>query len=352
MARTQIIGSGFVTGEHRVTNDALGRLLNSSDEWVRERTGIEARYFVEKGTTTSDLGARAAERAIANAGIAKEEIDYVIFATMTPDFYFPGCGTLLQTKLGLGAIPALDIRQQCTGFIYGLQVADALTRSGLAKTILLVGAEIHSGFMPWNEWDYLFGRGDVGPAQEQISHYSRFRDRAVLFGDAAGAVILRRIEEEERGLIGFAIHSDGASAKDLCLPAVGFAFRPYVDQAQLDDNLTFPVMNGQAVFRAAMTRMPAVVRELCAARGLTIDDIDLLIAHQANLRINEGVQRTLGLSDSRVYNNVQRYGNTTAATIPIALHECRESGRIKPGALVCFVGLGAGLHWGCALWRA
>src|SRR5207237_6203125 len=185
--RTQILGSGFVTGQNLVTNDQIARMMDTSDAWIRERSGVETRYYVEQGTTTSDLGAGAARKAIEDAGIAKDEIDYIVFATMTPDHYFPGCGGILQEKLGLGHVPALDVRQQCTGFIYGLQVADALLRSEQARTILLAAAEVHTGFMPWTQWEYLFGRGGEPPTEEQKALYSRFRDRTVLFGDAGRA---------------------------------------------------------------------------------------------------------------------------------------------------------------------
>src|SRR5438309_8926961 len=184
MARTCILGTGISTGEHLVKNEQLSRLMDTSDEWIRERSGVEERYYVETGTTTSDLGTRAAQAALEDAGVSKSEIDYVVFATMTPDYYFPGCGGLLQKKLGLANIPALDIRQQCTGFLYGLQVSDALLRSGQAKTLLLVGAEVHSGFMPWTCWDYLFDRGGVPPTSEERAWITKFRDRTVLFGDA------------------------------------------------------------------------------------------------------------------------------------------------------------------------
>ena len=349
--RTQIIGSGFVTGEHLVTNDQLARIMDTSDAWIRERSGVESRYYVEGGTATSDLGLGAAKKALEDAGVAKEEIDYIVFATMTPDHYFPGCGGILQQKLGIGHVPALDIRQQCTGFIYGLQVSDALIKAGEARTLLLVGAEVHTGFMPWTNWDYLFGRSDEAPSEEEKALITRFRDRTVLFGDAAGAVVLRAVEGE-RGILGFQVHSDGANVKDLYVPGVGFSHRPFVDHAQVQEWRHVPEMNGRAVFKLAVSRMPQVVRELCAKQHMTVGDIDLLIAHQANLRINEAVQKALGLPDDRVYNNIQKYGNTTAATIPIALDECRKSGRIQPGKMVCFVGLGSGFHWGAALMRA
>jgi len=349
--QSQIIGSGFVTGENLVTNDQLAQVMDTSDAWIRERSGVETRYYVEQGTATSDLGVGAAKKALEDAGVAKEEVDYIVFATMTPDHYFPGCGGILQDKMGMAHIPALDIRQQCTGFIYGLQVSDALLKAGQARTVLLVGAEVHSGFMPWKAWDFLFGRGGEPPTQEEKAVVTRFRDRTVLFGDAGGAVVLRA-GEGERGILGFQLHSDGANFKDLYVPGVGFAHRPFVDEEQVREWRHVPEMNGRAVFKLAVSRMPQAVRELCAKHHLAVGDIDMLIAHQANLRISEGVQKALGLPDERVYNNIQKYGNTTAATIPIALDECRKSGRIRPGQLVCFVGLGSGFHWGAALMRA
>jgi len=348
--RTRIIGSGFVTGENRVTNQDLMRLMDTTDEWIRERTGIEQRFYVEEGTTTSDLGTRAAVAALADAGISKDEVDYVVFATMTPDYYFPGCGSLLQKKLGLKSLPALDIRQQCSGFLYGLSVSDALLKSGQAKTVLLVGAEIHSGFMVWKHWDYLFHRSEVGPGKEDRDFNTLFRDRAVIFGDAAGAVILRG-HDGEQGLLGVALHADGTNVEDLYVPTGGMAYRPYMSHAHIDASRSMPVMNGRSVYRMAITYLPEVIREVCAAQGVKVEQIDLLIAHQANLRINEAVQRALKLPDQKVFNNIQRYGNTTAASIPIAYHEAKKEGRLKPGMLVCFAGLGSGFHWGAALMR-
>src|SRR3982751_3652842 len=230
--RSQVIGSGFVTGEHRVTNDQLAQMMDTSDEWIRERSGVEARYYVEKGTSTSDLGAGAAKKALADAGIATEEVDYIVFATMTPDHYFPGCGGILQDKLGLPQIPTLDIRQQCTGFIYGLQVSDAFLKTGQASTVLLVGAEVNTGFMPWMKWEYLLDRGGEAPTAEEKAVYTTFRDRVVLFGDAGGAVVLRQ-GEGDRGLLGFRVHSDGANFKDLYVPGAGVARRPYVSEGDV-----------------------------------------------------------------------------------------------------------------------
>ena len=351
MLRSRILGTGFVTGEHLVKNDDLSKLMDTSDQWIRERSGIEQRYFVEEGTSTTDLAVGAARKALADAGLDAKEIDYIVFATMTPDHYFPGCGGILQHKLGLGHVPALDIRQQCTGFIYGLQVSDALLRSYQARTVLLVGAEVHSGFMPWTQWDHLFGGEGPAPSETEKAWNSRFRDRTVLFGDAAGAALLRA-EEGERGLLGFKVHSDGDGYQSLYVPSGGFARRPYFTDRDFHEGRHIPEMNGKHVFKLAITRMPQVVREVCTANGFGVQDIDLLIAHQANLRINEVVQRALELPDEKVFNNIQRYGNTTAATIPIALDEARKAGRVKDGDLVCFVGLGAGFHWGAALMRA
>jgi 3-oxoacyl-[acyl-carrier-protein] synthase-3 len=351
MLRTRILGTGFVTGERLVTNADLAKLMDTSDQWIRERSGIEQRYYVEEGTSTTDLGLAASRKALADAGVAAGEVDYIVFATMTPDHYFPGCGGILQHKLGIGHVPSLDIRQQCTGYIYGLQVSDALLRSGQARTVLLVGAEVHTGFMPWTQWDYLFGRGGTAPTEREKAWNTKFRDRTVLFGDAAGATVLRAFEGD-RGLLGFRVHSDGEGFEGLYVPSCGFAQRPYVTDKDFQEGRHIPEMNGKQVFKLAVQRMPQVVREVCEANGVGVQDIDLLIAHQANLRINEAVQRALELPDEKVFNNIQRYGNTTAATIPIAFDEARRAGRVKESDLVCFVGLGAGFHWGAALLRA
>jgi 3-oxoacyl-[acyl-carrier-protein] synthase III len=343
------LGSGMALGEHQVTNDALSRVCDTSDEWIRERTGISTRYYVADGTSTSDLGVRAGKQAIEAAGLTPADIDYVVFATMTPDYYFPGAGVLLQEKLGLGKVPTLDIRQQCTGFIYGLQVADALLRTKVAKRLLLVGAEVHSGFMPWRDHNVVFGTTDARPSAEEYAFNTRYRDRTVLFGDGAGALVLEW-SDDDRGLGAVALHSDGHYAEKLFVPS-GFAFRPYITEQMIRDGKHIPDMDGPRVFRMAVAKLPEVVHEVLDKSGHTLDDVTLLLAHQANLRLNEAVQKALGLGEDRVYNNIQRYGNTTAATIPILYDECRRAGRIKRGDLVCFVALGAGFHWGAALWR-
>jgi 3-oxoacyl-[acyl-carrier-protein] synthase-3 len=347
---TVVRGSGFAVGEHLIKNERLARACETTDEWIRERSGIEQRYYVKDGTTTSDLGVRAAKSAIENAGLEPKDIDYVVFATMTPDYQFPGCGVLLQNKLGLPTVPTLDIRQQCTGFIYGLQVADALLRAGQARRLLLVGAECHSPYMPWRDWDAVLGDTARRVPDDEYTFSTRYRDRTVLFGDAGGAVVLEHDGDPSRGLLATKLHSDGAYAEKLYVPS-GFAWRPYITEAMVREGRHIPEMDGRQVFRMAVTKMPEVVNQLLREQGYAVSDISLLIAHQANLRINEAVQKSLGLTDDRVYNNIQKYGNTTAATIPIAYDECRRAGRIKRGDLICFVGLGAGFHWGAALLR-
>ncbi|HUB07531.1 MAG TPA: beta-ketoacyl-ACP synthase III [Myxococcales bacterium] len=353
MLRTHILGTGFVVGEHLVKNDSLAKVMDTTNDWIKERSGIEQRYYVEKGTATSDLGAQAARKALADAKVAPGEVDYIVFATMTPDYYFPGCGSLVQAKLGLPMVPALDIRQQCSGFVYGLQVSDALLRSGQAKTLLLVGAEVHSGFMPWDDaqFDLLFDKpGGKAPTAAQREWNTRFRDRTVLFGDAGAAVVLRA-SEGEGGVLGFKLHADGAPFDQLYVPSCGFANRPYTSDVDFKEGRHIPVMNGKGVFKMAVLRLPEVIREVCAEHHVTVQDIDMLILHQANLRISELVQRSLELPDAKVYNNIQKYGNTTAATIPIAYDECRRAGRVKKGDLVCFASMGAGFHWAAALMR-
>lgn len=352
-AYSRIYGSGFVTGEVTVPNERMAKVCDTSDEWIRERSGIQQRYFVNEGTGTSDLAVGAAKKALEDAGTKAEEIDYIVVATMTPDYYFPGVGSLVQAKLGLTNIPALDIRQQCSGFVYGLQVCDALIRSGQAKKLLFIGAEIHTGFMPFTKqgWDVVMGRSNAEIPQAEKDWNSKFRHLLVLFGDAAGAVVMGPTDDPKRGLLGFSLHSDGKNVEALYVPSAGFAYRPYFSDEHFKEGRGVPVMDGRTVFKMAVTKMPEAVHEVCAKAGVTIDDISLLIPHQANLRISEGVQKALKLPDERVYNNIQRYGNTTAATIPIAYDECKKSGRIKKGDLVCFVGLGAGFHWGATLFR-
>ncbi|MCL4811814.1 MAG: ketoacyl-ACP synthase III [Vicinamibacteraceae bacterium] len=354
MLRSVIAGSGSAIAPHRVTNDMLARIMDTSDAWIRERTGVETRYYVEPGTRTTDLGVIAAERALEMAGVAREDIDLVVFATMTPDQYFPGCGGLLQSRLGLRPVPAFDIRQQCSGFLYGLQLVDAHIRAGLARTALLVGAEIHSGFMPWGPGSWARLAGDVEAPLEpgEWETTTSVRHLTVLFGDAGGAVVITAADDGSRGVVDQALYADGTDAAKLCVPGNGFARRPYVDPEQIRRLEHVPVMDGRYVFKMATTRMTEAARALLERNGLTPGDLKLVLMHQANLRINEFVQRSLGLSDAQVCHNIQRYGNTTAATVPLLWDECVRGGRIEPGDAVLMVAFGAGMTWGATLVRA
>src|SRR5580765_777666 len=262
--RAVIVGSGSEVPPHVVTNEMLGRIMDTSDEWIRERSGVEQRYYVEPGTATSDLGVAAARRALEAARVAPRDVDLVVFATMTPDHYFPGSGPLLQAKLGLANVPCFDIRQQCVGFLYGLQLVDAQVRAGLARTVLLVGAEVHSGFMPYTaaNWEYLYARSDVPPTPEEFAWNTRFRHLTVLFGDAGAAVVLRATEEPRRGIVDSLLRTNGSEYDKLYVPGTGFKQRPYTDPEQFKRGDHIPVMDGRAVFKMATTNMIEVARSL------------------------------------------------------------------------------------------
>ena len=338
-----------------VTNERLSRLMDTTDQWIRQRTGIEERHFARKGQSSATLGAEAARRALDDAGMSPSDLDLIVFATMTPDHYFPGNGGILARALGLTSTHALDIRMQCAGFLSGLQVADAFIRSGSARRVLLVGAECHASLFPWGdaEWAVLFGESD-GPVSEAARAWGTAqRDRAVIFGDGAGAFVLEANESGDgRGFLGFRMRTDGTHWDKLYVPGGGSASFPYFTPAMFEDNRTVPIVEGRQVFRLATTAMPEIVREIVAEHGFSAADLSLLLMHQANLRINEAVQKHLELADERVYNNIQRYGNTTAATLPLVYHEAKAQGRVHPGDLVVFTALGAGLHWGAGLLRA
>jgi 3-oxoacyl-[acyl-carrier-protein] synthase-3 len=251
----------------------------------------------------------------------------------------------------LPPIPCLDIRQQCAGFVYGLQLADSLIRSGAYRNILLIGAEVHCGLMPWQSWDILLEGAERPVSPEEYAWNTRYRDRTVLFGDGAGAVVVSPTAEDSRGVMDVLLHTDGAFADRLWINAGGSAARPYFDPQMTKDGRIIPIVEGREVFRLAVTLMPEVVLNILKKNHLTLQDVNLVIMHQANLRINEAVQKRLGLPDEKVFNNIQKYGNTTAATIPMALHEAVLEGRVKRGDLLCFVGLGSGLNWGAVLYR-
>jgi 3-oxoacyl-[acyl-carrier-protein] synthase-3 len=309
---------------------------------------------VDPGTATSDLGVAAANKALALAGVAKHEVDLVAFATMTPDHFFPGAGGLLQTKLGLPTVPCFDIRQQCVGFLYGLQLVDAHIRAGLAKTALLVGAEIHTGFMPYTtaSWDYMYGRSETPPSQAEYDWNTRFRHLVVLFGDAGAAVVVKASGDETRGILDQQLFTDGADYDKLYVPGTGFKHRPYTDPGQWQRGDHIPVMDGRYVFKMATTRMVEVARQVLERNAKSVADLKLVLMHQANKRINEYCQKALGIPDEKVIHNIERYGNTTAATIPLLWDECARSGRLAQGDLVLMVAFGAGMNWGATLLRA
>ncbi|MDQ3282166.1 MAG: ketoacyl-ACP synthase III [Acidobacteriota bacterium] len=352
--RSIITGSGIGVPDNVVTNDALARIMDTSDEWIRTRSGVEQRRYVDDGVGSSDLGMLAAEAALSAAGRSKEEIDAIIFATMTPDHFFPGNGPVLQAKMGFAeSTPTFDIRQQCSGFLYGLDLADSLVRSGKYKRVLLIGSDVHTPFMPWqNNWDATMGRSSRETTPEEFAENTKFRDRTVLFGDGAGAVVVEAEEGDTRGLLAAKLFTNGSNIEALFVPGVGFRKRPYVDEAQVANREFIPIMEGREVFKQAVSKMPEAVREVCAAANIDVAQLDLLLIHQANLRIVEAVAKQLGLPPEKVPHNIERYGNTTAGTLPILFHECMADGRIQPGMLICFTALGSGLHWGAALYRA
>jgi 3-oxoacyl-[acyl-carrier-protein] synthase-3 len=349
-----IAGSGSEIPPNRITNPMLARIMDTTDEWIRERSGVETRYCVDPGTGTSDLGVAAARRALEMSSTSPSEIDLVVFATMTPDHFFPGASSLLQTKLGLPPVPCFEIRQQCVGFLYGMQLVDAHIRAGLARTVLLVGAEVHSGFMPYTvaNWEYLYGRSSVPPTPEEFAWNTRFRHLTVLFGDGAAAVVVKASSGGGRGVVDSELHTDGTHFDKLYVPGAGFARRPYIDPEQIARGEHIPVMDGRHVFRMATTRMVEVAQAVLARNGVTADDLSLVLMHQANRRINEYCQKALGLPDEKVPHNIDRYGNTTAATVPLLWDEAARAGRIKPGDLVMLVAFGAGMSWGATLLRA
>ena len=333
MYRSKIKGLGYYVPENVVTNDDLSKLMDTSDAWIQERTGIKERRHVVKGTdTTTTMGAKAALKALEAAGVSKEEVDFVVFATLSPDYYFPGCGVLVQKELGLKTVGALDIRNQCSGFLYALSVADQYIKTGMYRNILVIASETQS------------------PALDMST---RGRNMAVLFGDGAGAAVVSR-SEGENGILSTHLHSEGAYAEALAMiaPGVGTKWVPEIlAENDPDDVSYYPNMNGQFVFKNAVVRLAEVINEGLEANGLTVGDIDMLVPHQANLRISQFVQHQFKLSDAQVYNNIMKYGNTTAASVPIALAEAVGEGKIKEGDVVVLAAFGSGFTWASAIIR-
>ncbi|MDZ4072675.1 MAG: beta-ketoacyl-ACP synthase III [Sediminibacterium sp.] len=346
MPRSKIAGIGMYVPKNVVTNQDLTKYMDTNDEWIQERTGIkERRYAHRTKETTTTMAVEAARIAIERAGTTAEEIDFIVFATLSPDYYFPGCGVLLQRAMKMKEIGALDVRNQCSGFVYALSVADQFIKTGMYKNILVVGSEKHS-----------FG----------LDFSTRGRNVSVIFGDGAGAVVLQPTEDKDQGILSTHLHSDGESAEILAMYNPGthanyWGTKNYADfddaeiaqmfmsHKMIDNAQNFPFMDGPSVFKKAVVKFPEVIVEALAKNNYQPSDINMLIPHQANLRISQFVQQKLGLQDSQVYNNIQQYGNTTAASVPIALCEAWEKGLIKNGDLVCLAAFGSGFTWASAL---
>jgi len=335
MYNSKIIGLGKYVPDNVVTNDDLSKMMDTNDAWIQERTGIKERRWVKKGSgdTTATMGVKAAKIAIERSGLDKDDIDFIIFATLSPDMYFPGPGVQVQHALDIKTVGALDVRNQCSGFVYALSVADNFIKTGMYKNILVIGSELHS-----------FG----------LDKTTRGRGVSVIFGDGAGAAILTRNEDNSKGILSTHLHSQGEHAEELVLVAPGMGKR-WVNDILADndpnDESYFPHMNGQFVFKNAVVRFSEVIMEGLIKNKLQVDDIDMLIPHQANLRISQFIQKKFKLNDNQVFNNIQKYGNTTAASIPIALTEAWEEGKIKEGDTVVLAAFGSGFTWGSVIMK-
>jgi 3-oxoacyl-[acyl-carrier-protein] synthase-3 len=334
MYHSKITGLGFYVPDNVVTNADLTKVIDTTDEWIQERTGIKERRHIIKGVdTTTTMGVKAAKIAIERSGCNAQDIDFVIFATLSPDYYFPGPGVLVQRDLGLRTVGALDVRNQCSGFVYAVSIADQYIKSGMYKNILVIGSEVHSSGLDMT---------------------TRGRGVSVIFGDGAGAAVISREEDLSKGILSTHLHSEGQHAEELIVKAPGMGGRWVTDilaDNDPDDESYLPYMNGQFVFKNAVVRFSEVIMEGLQANALQVSDIDMLIPHQANLRISQFIQQKFKLSDDKVYNNIQKYGNTTAASIPIALTEAWEAGKIKSGDLVVLAAFGSGFTWGSVIIR-
>lgn len=338
ITRSRIAGVGSYLPPKVWQNDDLKTLMETSDEWISKRTGIKQRHWAEPEDSTSDLGVIAAKNALAAAELDAKDIDMILLATLSPDHEFPGTACFVQAKLGIAGCPALDIRQQCTGFVTGIAVADSFIRTGMYKNILVIGAEIHS---------------------KGLDRTTRGRDVAVLFGDGAGAVVMSATQIDASDthspqIFSSHLHADGSQAKDLWIeaPGTGRGLPQRVHPEQLQESTAhYPAMNGRAVFVQAVKRMPEAVAECLAANNKTVADVDLFLFHQANLRINESCAKTLGIPEEKIFNTIDRFANTTAATIPLGMDYAIREGKLKPGMLVCTAAFGSGFTWGSNLLR-
>lgn len=328
--KVSIVGTGMYVPERIVTNHDLRQWMDTSDEWIQQRSGIKERRHVEPGTSTCDLALEASRRAIEAAGCTADDLDMILVATLSPDHYFPGTSAFLQARLGLETTPAMDIRCQCSGFLYALGVGQHFVAGGQYQRVLICGAECHS------------------PALDMTT---RGRDVAVLFGDGAGAVVLAPSDDEQRGILSVHLHAQGEFAKRLWIEAPTMTHRPHVTHEMIDDGRIYPKMEGRLVYKHAVARLPEVIHETLQANQLQPADVDLFVFHQANVRINEHAAQVLGIPPEKLYHNIDRYGNCSAASIPMCLDECARSGRLRPGQLVCMAAFGSGFTWACALAR-
>ena len=331
MRKSKIAGVGHYLPDKVVTNFDLEKIMETSHDWILERTGIEERRYFEAGKdTTANMGTKASLKALAMAGLAASALDLIVFATLSPDYVFPGSGVLLQRELGLKEIPAIDVRNQCSGFIYALSIADQFIKTGMYNNVLVVGSEIHSSGLDMT---------------------TRGRAVSVIFGDGAGAVVLTPADTEDTGILSTHLHADGELAEELACLAPTSNQAERLTPEMIEDGSIYPVMNGQTVFKNAVVRFPEVIMEALQKNNYQPSDIDMLIPHQANLRIIQFIQQKMKLPAEKVFSNIQRYGNTTAASVPIALSEAVEQGKIKPGDLVCLAAFGSGFTWASALIR-
>lgn len=330
LRRARITGTGMFVPPDVYTNKDLEKLMDTSDEWIQQRSGIKERRIARPGVGTAGLGYEAAKLALQAAGVEAKDLDLIVFATLSPDYYFPGCGVFLQERLGCRTIPALDVRNQCSGFLYGLNVAQSFIATGQYQRVLLVGAEVHSA---------------------ALNMTTEGRDVAVLFGDGAGAVVLEASDSPERGIMSVHLHSEGAHRDHLKIELPGTRSSPYISTEDVQAGKHFPKMDGKFVFKHAVKRMPEAVMEALGANHLTPKDVDTFLFHQANMRINEAVMKHLDQPLTKAYNNIERYGNCSAASIPMLLDECVRSGRVKKGDLLCMAAFGAGFTWASALIR-